>query len=165
MIKTRSGQKRPVQNRDEIEDYIAQRPPAELNLAKEIISRLVIVGPVMIGMFALLKGGAGAIAAASGVALVALYYLATGWILSTTARVSMSTYYAGALFGFFVRLVLIGATMVVLANQFDVDRTALGVTVAATYVVLLMWEAATFKRTSASWELPAEQRMGDNSGV
>ena len=71
MIKTplsrnQSGHKRPVQNRDEIENYIAQRPPAELNLAKEIISRLVIVGPVMIGLFALLKGGAGAIAAAFG---------------------------------------------------------------------------------------------------
>ena len=91
---------------------------------------------------------------------MALYYLATGWILSATARVSLGTYYAGALFGFFVRLVLIGVTMAVLTNQFGLDRIALGATVAVTYVALLTWEAATFKRTS---ELAT--RRGEASSV
>jgi hypothetical protein len=142
------AEKRPVANRDEIETYIANRPPVELNLARGIVSRAVIVGPIMVAIFAIFKGLSGAIAAALGVAMVVAYYLFTGWILSMTARVSLATYYAGALFGFVVRLVLIGVTMAVLANQFDVDKVALGATVAATYVTLLMWEAATFKRVS-----------------
>lgn len=157
--------RRPVQNRQEIETYIASRPPVELNLAKGIVKRLVVVGPVMIAFFGLVKGVRGLTAAAIGVVMVAGYYLFTGWILSTTARVSLATYYAGALFGFVVRLVMIGVTMVVLTRQFDVDRVALGATVGVAYVALLLWETATMGRpTSASHEL-VRQRMGDASGV
>ena len=151
--------RRPVQNREEIETYIASRPPVELNLARSIVKRVVIVGPVMVAVFGIISGIDGAVAAAIGVAMVAGYYLFTGWILSMTARVSLATYYAGALFGFLVRLVLIGVTMAVLTNQFDLDKVALGVTVGATYVTLLLWEAAAMGKNSAG------RRMGDKSGA
>ena len=156
----------PVQNRNEIESYIASRPPVELNLARGIVKRLIFVGPVMLALFGVTGGVGGLVAAGIGIAIVAGYYLFTGWILSTTARVSLATYYAGALFGFLVRLVLIGVTMVVLTRQFDLDRVALGATVAVTYVALLMWEAATMGRTSSDRDSKsARQRMGDVSGV
>ena len=158
--------RRPVANRPEIEEYLASRPPVELRLAAGIVRRVVIVGPIMVAIFGIFRGIDGAIAAALGALLVAAYYLLTGWILSATARVSLATYYAGALIGFFVRLILIGVSMVVLTRQFDVDRVALGVTVAATYVALLMWEAATFRRVSTDRASnPAAGRMGDKSGV
>jgi len=158
--------RRPVQNRQEIETYIASRPPVELNLAISIVKRMVVVGPVMIGLFAVVNGVSGMTASAAGVVIVAMYYLFTGWILSATARVSLATYYAGALFGFLVRLVFIGVTMVVLARQFDMDRVALGATVAVTYVALLMWETATMPRGSQDRERnSARQRMGDRSRV
>ena len=142
VIKTR----RPVQNIDEIETYIASRPPVELNIALGIVRRITIVGPLMVALFGAVMGWDGAIAAAIGVVMVAGYYLFTGWILSMTARISLAAYYAGALFGFLIRLVLIGVTMAVLANQFDLERVALGATVAVTYVALLLWEAASMGR-------------------
>ena len=158
--------KRPVQNRAEIEEYIASRPPVELNLALGIIKRSIVVGPLMVALFGVLSGWDGAIASAIGVGMVALYYLFTGWILSVTARVSLATYYAGALFGFLVRLILIGVTMVVITNQFDLDRIALGATVAVTYVALLMWEAATMgKDSSARGTNSTRRQMGDTTGV
>lgn len=165
MTKTPSSfQRRPVQNRSEIEAYIAERPPVEMNMARGIVSRVKFVGPILVALFAIFTGIDGAIASAAGVAMVVVYYLFTGWILSMTARVSLGTYYAGALFGFFVRIALIGITMAVLADQLGLDRVALGASVAATYVALLMWEAATFRRVSER-KISAERDMGDKSSV
>lgn len=156
---------RPVQNRPEIEAYLASRPGVELSMATGMVKRLVIVGPVMVAIFGILKGADGVVAAATGAAMVGAYYLLTGWILSVTARVSLGTYYAGALFGFLVRLVLIGLTMAVLGNQVGMDRVALGATVAVTYVALLMWEAATFRTSASRVGFRATRDMGDTNGV
>ena len=157
---------RSVQNIDEIETYIASRPPVELSIAVGIVKRITIVGPFMVVLFGAVMGWEGSIAAASGVVIVAGYYLFTGWILSMTAKISLATYYAGALFGFLIRLVLIGVTMAVLANQFDLERVALGVTVAVTYMTLLLWEAASTGRDpSQRARKSTRQRMGDLNGV
>ncbi len=161
MVETR----RPVQNRSEIEEYLASRPAVELSMAAGMVKRLVIVGPVMIALFGVLKGVDGMVAAGAGAAMVGAYYLLTGWILSATARVSLGTYYAGALFGFLVRLVLIGLTMAVLTNQAGMDRVALGATVAVTYVALLMWEAATFRTSANRVGFRTARHMGDTNGV
>ena len=166
MVETRrSSEKRPVQNRTEIEDYIAARPGVEFAMARGMVRRLVIVGPIMLALFGVLKGVDGLVAAAAGIIIVAGYYLLTGWILSATVRVSLGTYYAGALFGFLVRIVLIGLTMALLTSQYGLDRVALGATVAVTYVVLLMWEAATFRTSASRVGARASQITGDTSGV
>ena len=46
-----------------------------------------------------------------------------------------------ALFGFFLRLVLITVSLLALAAFTNLDRTALGLSVIAAYLVLLTWEA------------------------
>lgn len=132
--------------RSEVERYIAERPPVELQMARSIVRRAVVVGPVMLLAFGLVRGFDGLVAAAIGVVIVAGYYLLTGSMLSWLARVSLGAYHAGALLGFILRLGLIAATMWAVISLFEVDRTALGLAVIATYLGLLLWEAAAMGR-------------------
>ncbi len=133
--------------RSEVERYIAGRPAVELLMAQSIVRRAVVVGPVMLALFGLLRGLDGLVAAAIGVMIVTGYYLLTGSMMSWLARVSLGAYHAGALLGFIVRLGLIAATMMAVISLFEVDRTALGLAVIATYVGLLLWEAVALGRT------------------
>jgi len=100
----------------------------------------------MLLIFGLWRGVGGLVAAAVGVAIVSGYYLLTGSMLSWLARVSLGAYHAGALLGFILRLGLIAATMWAVISLFEIDRTALGLAVIATYVGLLVWEAAALGR-------------------
>ena len=127
--------------RHEVEDYLAGRPPVELILVRSLLRRAVVVGPLAVVLSGLIRGLDGAVAAVIGVILVVGYYLLSGALMSWLARVSLGAYHAGALFGFVARLGLIVATMLAVAALFDVDRPALGLTVIATYMVLLLWEA------------------------
>ena len=138
--------------RHEVEDYLAGRPPVELNLVRSLLRRAVVVGPIAVVVAGIIRGVDGAVAAAIGVVLVVGYYLLSGALMSWLARVSLGAYHAGALFGFVARLGLIVVTMLALAALFDVDRPALGLTVIATYMVLLLWEAGArgSRRTSRS---------------
>jgi hypothetical protein len=102
--------------------------------------RAVFVAPALIAVFWALRGGAGAVAAAVGVAIVAVNFVLAGYVLSKAARISLGLYHAAALFGFFVRLGLITVAMLLIANVFDVDRVAMGISAVAAYFALLTWE-------------------------
>jgi hypothetical protein len=118
------------------------RPGIEAGIARAIAWRGVWVGPVIVAVFALLRGGAGAIAAAVGVLIVAGNFLLSGWLLSAAAAVSLRLYHAAALFSFLIRLGLIAAMMFGVAALFEIDRPALGIAAVVAYLVLLVWEAA-----------------------
>jgi hypothetical protein len=115
-------------------------------LARHTAQRAVVVGPPIVGIFWLVRGASGAVAAAAGMAIVAGYFLLSGVILSTAARISLGAYHAAALLGFLLRLGLIAVTMLAVAALFDVDRVALGITVVAGYLILLSWEAIAVAR-------------------
>lgn len=128
--------------RREAEAFIAAQRPVELDLARRMVRRSVVVGPVLVVAFGLFRGVPGAVAALLGVAIVAGYYLLTGLILSRAARVSLSVYHGAALFGYVLRLVLIAGTMLALAKLMRIDRVALGVSVVVAYLSLLLGEVA-----------------------
>jgi len=115
--------------------------PIEAIIGKNIAKRSLFVAPVLALVFGILQGWSGAVAALVGVAIVVGNFLLGGWIMSRAARVSMSMYHAAALFGFLVRLGLITASMLIIANVTDLDRMALGISVVVSYMVLLSWEA------------------------
>ena len=121
-------------------------PDVEAHLARHIVRRAVVVGPLVIAATALFRGGEGAIAAAVGVAVVVLNFLASGFLLSAAARISLPLYHAAALIGFVLRLALITVTMLVLARLFELDRIGFGVAAVVTYLVLLTLEAAAVSR-------------------
>lgn len=120
--------------------------PVEAIIARHTVSRAVYVAPVLILVFGLTSGWEGAWSAALGVAIVVGNFLLAGWILSISAKVSLSVYHAAALFGFFLRLGLIILTMLLIAQFVPIDRLAFGITTVVAYLVLLSWEAIAVSR-------------------
>lgn len=118
-----------------------EKRPVEAIISKNIVKRAVWVAPVLILIFGLINGAAGAVAAAIGVAIVVVNFLIGGWILATAAAVSLTLYHAAALFGFFIRLGLITLTMLLVASVTDIDRVAMGVSAVVSYLTLLSLEA------------------------
>lgn len=127
-------------------DQVATHAPAggpavEAIIGKNIAKRSIYVAPPLIVLFGVLGGWLGAVSAAIGIVIVAVNFVAGGYILATAARVSLSLYHAAALFGFFIRLGLITLTMVLVVSVTDIDRVAMGVSVVVSYLVLLSLEA------------------------
>ncbi|NNC91199.1 MAG: hypothetical protein HKN80_01770 [Acidimicrobiia bacterium] len=119
----------------------AGRVNVEAVIARHVARRALVVGPLLIVLFGLWRGLDGAAAAAVGVGIVVANFLAAGWVLSIAARISLGLYHAAALFGFFLRLLLITVSLLVLGSLTELDRMALGLSVVAAYLVLLSWES------------------------
>lgn len=118
----------------------------EAIIARHVAQRAVWVAPVLIGLFGVIGGVDGAIASAIGVGVVVANFLLSGWMLSIAAKISLAFYHAAALFGFFLRLILITVSLLVLGSLIELDRTALGLTVVIAYLVLLSLEAVAVAR-------------------
>jgi hypothetical protein len=110
-------------------------------MAWHTVRRAVWVAPPLIALFWFLRGSAGAAASAAGIAIVVGNFLLAGWVLSKSARISLSLYHAAALFGFFVRLGLIMLVMFLIAQATEIDRLAMGISAVASYLALLSLEA------------------------
>ncbi len=121
-------------------------PPVEVVLARHTVRRAVYVGPVLVVLFGLLRGWDGAIGATLGLAVVVVNFLLAGGILTVAAKISLAMYHAAALFGFFLRLALLVATMLVIVSLVAIDRPAFGITAVVAYMVLLAWEALAVAR-------------------
>lgn len=121
---------------------VAGEVPVESILARHTAARAIWVAPLIIAVFWITRGNAGAFASALGVAAVVGNFLLAGAILSISARISLAVYHAAALFGFFLRLGLITLTMILVTRVVaDLDRLAFGVAAVVAYLVLLTLEA------------------------
>lgn len=118
----------------------------EVILAKHIIRRSIVVGPLIVAIAFVAGGSTAALSACAGVAIVVVNFLIAGWLLSRAATVSMQSYHAAALFGFFIRLGFIAVSMFAVAGIFDVDRRAMGVSAIAAFIVLLVLESLAVMR-------------------
>lgn len=121
-------------------------PDIEAKLGMATARRVVWVAPPIVAVFAIWRGGSGAIAAALGVVIVAANFVLAGFLMSKAAGVSLKLYHAAALLGFFLRLGLIMLVMLVVAQVIDVDRLAMGVAAVVSYLVLLSWETVAVSR-------------------
>jgi hypothetical protein len=132
----------------EIEHSTGKRTSTDVEaiIAKHTVRRAVFVAPVLIGLFAVLRGTEGAIASAVGCGVVVMMFLVSGWMLSISARLGLSAYYAAALFGFFVRLGLLTGAMVLITKFTDLDKMAFGITAVVAYLILLTWETVAISR-------------------
>ena len=123
--------------------------PIEAIIGNSLAKRALYVGPLVVLVFGLARGGSGAIAAALGVAVVVGNFILGGAILSSAARISLSLYHAAAFAGFFIRFGLITVSMLVVAWLFEVDRIAFGLAAVVTYLVLLLLEVLAMR--SGAW--------------
>ena len=85
-------------------------------------------------------GRAGATSAAYALALVTLNFLAAAWLLAWAARISYGLLMGVALFGFLIRLALIGVAVLAVKDAAWVEPMALGLTLVVSYLGLLFWE-------------------------
>jgi hypothetical protein len=120
--------------------------PVETVIARNTIKRAVWVGPLVIVLFGLLRGVDGAWSAAVGVGVVVGNFMLAGAMLSVALRISLAMYHAAALFGFFLRLGLIMASMLLVAAVVPIDRLAFGIATVITYMVLLILESVAVAR-------------------
>ena len=125
---------------------IAHDVDVEAELGKAIALRAVVVGPIVVAAAWALGGGGAAFAALVGVVVVVANFLASGFLMSRAARVSLSLYHAAALFGFFIRLGLITATMLLVVQVIEIDRLAMGVAAVVSYLTLLVTETVAVSR-------------------
>jgi len=120
--------------------------PVESILAGHIISRVLVVGPLIVIVAWLLSGPSAAWSAAIGVGIVVANFLLAGWLLSRAATVSLQAYHAVALFGFFIRMGFVALSMLAVAWLIDVDRRAMGLAVVTAFLALLVLEAVAIAR-------------------
>lgn len=118
----------------------------ESTVARHIIVRGAIVGPIIVAIAWIASGSLAAISAALGVGIVLVNFLIAGWLLSRAATVSMQTYHAVALFGFFLRMGFIALSMFAIAWIFEVDRRAMGLAAITAFLVLLVLESLAMIR-------------------
>jgi len=118
----------------------------EAIMARSIVRRALVIGPLTIGIAWALKGSLGAFSATIGVAIIVANFLLSGWALSRAAQISMQVYHAAALFGFLVRLGLITLSMFAAAWLFEVDRATLGISAIGVFLVLLVLESFAMLR-------------------
>ena len=116
-------------------------PPVEAMHGRNIARRAIVVGPLIIAAFVVLRGVEGGAAAGIGVLVVVANFALAGVLLTRAATISATFYHAAALFGFFIRLGLITAAMLLIAWVVDVDRLAMGLAAVIGYLVLLTLEA------------------------
>ncbi len=115
-------------------------------MARHTARRATYVVPVVVALSWLVRGPAGAAAAAVGALLVVGNLLLIGAMLSFAIRISLATYQAAALLGFPLRLGLLTGTMLLVVELVDVDRASFGLAAVATYIVLLASEAVAVAR-------------------
>jgi hypothetical protein len=121
-------------------------PNIEARLGINTARRAVWIAPVLIVIFAIFGGRLGAVSAAIGVAIVVGNFVLAGFVLSKAAAISLTLYHAAALFGFFLRLMLITAVMLGVGSLMELDRLAMGISAVVSYLVLLSWEAVAVTR-------------------
>ena len=128
--------------------------PVESVLARHTVKRVVYVGPVLVIIFGLTGGWTGAWSSLLGIGVVVANFLLVGVILSNSARISLQAYYAAALIGFLLRLVLFVGSVYLIATLVDVNRLAFGISAVVSYFALLILEAKAVsdgKERDLSW--------------
>ena len=127
-------------------------PAPEGVIAKDIIKRAAVVGPVMILVFGLIWGLNGAFSTAYGLALVVANFAVAGAMLAGAARISPALMMFAALFGYLIRLSLIFLAIYLVRDASWVELVPMGITIIVTHLGLLLWE---MRFISASLAFPA----------
>jgi hypothetical protein len=129
----------------------------ERELALDMAKRAVPLALLPIGACAAVWGFAGAASAAYAVVLVVANFLVAAWMLSTAAKLGETMVMAAALFGYILRLGFIFAAVWPVKDAGWVEPLALGLTLIATHLGLLVWE---LRYVSASLAHPGLRPTG-----
>jgi len=124
----------------------------EALIARDMVRKAVIVGPILIVAFGLIWGVNGALSTAYGLAIVVANFVFAAAMLSWAGRISPGFVMGTALFGYLIRLTLIFLAIFLVRNAAWVELVPLGVTIVVTHLGLLFWE---MRHVSLSLAFPA----------
>lgn len=120
-------------------------------IAIDIARRALPLAAVPVGLSGVVAGWNGAASAGFAVGLVLANLLVSAWLLARAAQISPAMLMVAALFGYPVRLALIAAAVLAVADASWVVPTALGVSLIVSHLGLLAWE---LRYVSASLAFP-----------
>lgn len=123
----------------------------ERQVALDMVKRALPFAPVPVALCALVWGGDGALSSVFAVALVLANFTLAAWSLAAAARINYALLMGVALFGYLLRLALIFVAVFAVKDASWVEPTALGLTLVATHLGLLVWE---LRYVSASLAFP-----------
>lgn len=126
-------------------------PATEQQVAKDIIRRGLMILPVALLVGALGWGVDGALSVGYAAVLVLVNFWVNAALLSWASRISYAMVMGVALFGFAIRLALVSAAVLAVADQDWVRPVPLGVTLVVSHLGLLFWET---RYVSASLAFP-----------
>lgn len=130
---------------------VAGAEAPEREVALDMTKRALPFAPIPVVVCALVWGTAGAASAVFAVVLVLVNFAAAAWSLAAAARINYALLMGVAMFGYLLRLALIFAAVFAVKDASWVEPTALGVTLVATHLGLLVWET---RYVSASLAFP-----------
>jgi hypothetical protein len=137
-----------------VSDGLATRdtgPAVEREVATDMVRRALPAAPVLVLLAAIPWGVDGALSAAMAFALVVVNFLLAAWMLAAASRISYGLLMGAALFGYLVRIALIGLAVWAVKDLSWVEPLPLGLTLIVTHLGLLLWE---LRYVSASLAFP-----------
>ena len=126
-------------------------PAPERQVAADMARRALPFVPVVVLLAAVPWGVDGALSAAYAAVLVVANFLLAAWLLATASRIGHGVVMATALFGYLVRIALIGLAVWAVKDAAWVEPLPLGLTLIVTHLGLLLWE---LRYVSASLAFP-----------
>ncbi|MDD9368665.1 MAG: ATP synthase subunit I [Acidimicrobiales bacterium] len=126
-------------------------PAPEHEIATDMVRRALPAAPVLIVLALLPWGVDGALSAAFAIVVVVVNFLLAAWVLAAASRISYGLLMGAALFGYLVRIALIGLAVWAVKDMSWVEPLPLGLTLIVTHLGLLLWE---LRYVSASLAFP-----------
>jgi hypothetical protein len=139
------------ERRDGAPATLADTPPVERQVVSDMIRRSLPALPLLVVVAGVFWGVDGALSAAFAIGLVLVNFLLAATLLTAGARISMAMFALAAMGGFVLRLALITIAVLVVKDQSWVELVPLGLTLIATHLGLLVWEA---RHVSSSLAFP-----------
>lgn len=131
---------------------VVDGPSPEGMIARDLVKRAAMVGPVLILVFGLIWGVDGALSTAYGLLIVVANFVLAAALLAGAARISPALLMFAALFGYLIRLTLIFLAIWVASDTDWIELVPFGITIICTHLGLLLWE---MRYISASLAYPA----------
>lgn len=126
-------------------------PAPEAEVVKHLVRLARWIAPALIVACGAIWGLDGATSSAYAVALVIVNFLLSAWLMSSTAKISLSLMMGAVLFGYLIRLGLIFLAVMLVRNASWVNLVPLGLSIIVTHLGLLFWE---LRYVSASLAFP-----------
>ena len=126
-------------------------PAPEREIAIDMVRRALPAAPVIVLLALAPWGVDGALSAGFAMAVVVVNFLLAAWVLAAASRISYGLLMGAALFGYLVRIALIGLAVWAVKDASWVEPLPLGLTLIVTHLGLLLWE---LRYVSASLAFP-----------